>query len=121
MVLLKKAKLKDGWCDMAKVRDGQTDPDEVEEQYQRHKKMQQAGYYDENKSKKERLSIIERVKNAISGGRGSAGGGGMNPTDIEKVPGKRQLKMAKGGSIKSSASKRADGIAQRGKTKGRMV
>ena len=27
----------------------------------------------------------------------------------------------KGGSVKSSASKRADGIAQRGKTKGRMV
>ena len=27
----------------------------------------------------------------------------------------------KGGSVKSSASKRADGIAQRGKTKGRFV
>jgi len=27
----------------------------------------------------------------------------------------------KGGSVKSSASKRADGIAQRGKTKGRML
>lgn len=30
-------------------------------------------------------------------------------------------KMAKGGSVKSSASRRGDGIAQRGKTKGRMV
>jgi hypothetical protein len=30
-------------------------------------------------------------------------------------------KKAKGGSVKSSASKRADGIAQRGKTKGRFV
>jgi len=30
-------------------------------------------------------------------------------------------KKAKGGSIKSSASKRADGIAVKGKTKGRMV
>lgn len=29
--------------------------------------------------------------------------------------------MKKGGSVKSSASKRGDGIAQRGKTKGRMV
>jgi hypothetical protein len=29
--------------------------------------------------------------------------------------------MKKGGSVKSSASKRADGIAQRGKTKGRFV
>ncbi len=30
-------------------------------------------------------------------------------------------KMAKGGSVKSSASRRGDGIAQRGKTKGRML
>jgi hypothetical protein len=30
------------------------------------------------------------------------------------------VKMAKGGSVKSSASKRADGIAQRGKTRGKM-
>jgi hypothetical protein len=29
--------------------------------------------------------------------------------------------MKKGGVVKSSASKRADGCAQRGKTKGRMV
>jgi hypothetical protein len=33
---------------------------------------------------------------------------------------KKELGMKKGGSI-SSASKRADGIAQRGKTKGRML
>jgi len=114
----KKYRKEKGISIMAKVKDGQMDPDDVEEQYQRHKKMQQAGYYDENKSKKERLSIVERVKNAISGGRGSAGGGGMNPTDIEKVPGKRQLKMAKGGKV--SASKRADGCAVRGKTKGKI-
>lgn len=31
------------------------------------------------------------------------------------------VKMAKGGSVKSSASKRADGIAAKGKTKGRMI
>jgi hypothetical protein len=29
--------------------------------------------------------------------------------------------MKKGGSVKSSASKRADGIAKKGKTRGRMV
>lgn len=29
--------------------------------------------------------------------------------------------MKKGGSVKSSASRRADGIAQRGKTKGRLI
>jgi hypothetical protein len=54
-----------------------------------------------------------------SGSRGSAGGGGMNPADIEKVPGKRQLKFKSGGSV--SASKRADGCAVKGKTKGKMV
>ena len=35
--------------------------------------------------------------------------------------GGRVKKMAKGGSIKSSASRRADGIAQRGKTRGKIV
>ena len=47
------------------------------------------------------------------------GGGGMNPADIEKVKKPGALKMKKGGAV--SASKRADGIAIRGKTKGRMV
>ena len=31
------------------------------------------------------------------------------------------IKKRKGGKVKSSASKRADGIAQRGKTRGRMI
>jgi hypothetical protein len=55
---------------------------------------------------------------ARSGGGG--GGGGMNPIDLERVPGKRPLKMKAGGSV-SSASKRADGIAVKGKTRGKMV
>jgi hypothetical protein len=70
--------------------------------------MQQAGYYDENKSKKERLSIVERIKNAIGGGivvlRGVVLG--MNPTEVEKGtsrPGK--LKMKKGGFIKDAIKK----------------
>jgi hypothetical protein len=58
---------------------------------------------------------------ARSGGGGGGGGGGMNPIDLERVPGKRPLKMKKGGSVKSSASKRADGIAKKGKTRGKMV
>jgi hypothetical protein len=51
---------------------------------------------------------------------GGGGGGGMNPIDLERVPGKRPLKMKAGGSV-SSASKRADGIAKKGKTRGKMV
>jgi hypothetical protein len=77
----------------------------------------------EDRIKKENLSIIDRLKKAIGRGRGGGGGGGggMNPIDLERVPGKRPLKMKKGGSVKSSASKRADGIAVKGKTRGKMV
>jgi hypothetical protein len=46
------------------------------------------------------------------------GGGGMVP-DTERVPGKKPLKMKKGGLV--SASKRADGCCIKGKTKGKMV
>ena len=33
----------------------------------------------------------------------------------------KKIKMKKGGMVKSSASKRADGIAKKGKTKGRIT
>jgi len=39
--------------------------------------------------------------------------------DIKKAPPKK--KMAGGGTARSSASKRADGCATKGKTRGRMV
>ena len=67
---------------------------------------------------------LQRIFDKVEKQRSSSprgGGGGMNPADIEKVPGKRPLKMKAGGMVKSSASKRADGIAIRGKTKGRIV
>ena len=48
-------------------------------------------------------------------GGGGRGGGGLNPRN----PLDKMRLMAKGGAV--SASKRADGIAQRGKTRGRMV
>ena len=42
--------------------------------------------------------------------------------ELRKMLGvKPPVKKAKGGSVKSSASKRGDGIAQRGKTKGRFI
>ena len=63
--------------------------------------------------------LTNQVNNLAPKG-GGGGGGGMLP-DTEKVPGKRPLKMKKGGSVKSSASKRADGIAKKGKTRGKMV
>jgi hypothetical protein len=66
--------------------------------------------------KKDESKLTEKIR-ARSG---SVGGGGMNPADIERVPGKKPLKMKKGGVV-SSASKRADGCAVKGKTRGRMV
>jgi hypothetical protein len=66
---------------------------------------------------------VKPAETSTGGGRGGmgGGGGGMNPIDLERVPGKRPLKMKAGGSVKSSASKRADGIAVKGKTRGKMV
>jgi hypothetical protein len=43
----------------------------------------------------------------------------INDREDEKV--RQAAGMKKGGSVKSSASRRADGIASRGKTKGRML
>ena len=61
---------------------------------------------------------VKPAETSTGGGRGGmgGGGGGMFP-DTEKVPGKRPLKMKSGG----SASARADGIAKKGKTRGKMV
>lgn len=47
--------------------------------------------------------------------------GNLGPTILEQVKKRRDVSgMKKGGKV-SSASKRADGIAQRGKTRGKMV
>jgi hypothetical protein len=50
---------------------------------------------------------------------------GLKAADSEKqresTRGIRSKGMKKGGMVKSSASKRADGIAQRGKTRGKIV
>jgi hypothetical protein len=62
---------------------------------------------------------IEKAREFVKEGKsafGSSGGGG----GIPKVGPKRPLDMKKGGKV-SSASKRADGCAQRGKTKGRVL
>jgi hypothetical protein len=60
--------------------------------------------------------------------RGGGGSGGVSDTrelqlgsDLDPKSMMKREGMKKGGSVKSSASSRGDGIAQRGKTKGRMV
>jgi len=71
------------------------------------------------------MSVNERIKKSLASAREGSG-----PTDSRSVNQrlKEALGMKKGGAVKkmasggavSYASKRADGIAQRGKTKGRM-
>ena len=48
------------------------------------------------------------------------GGTGAAPAPTSMKKGGKAKKMAKGGSV-GSASKRADGIAERGKTKGKFI
>ena len=59
---------------------------------------------------------FERTK--PKGGGGGGGGGGVMP--IDKMLKMNKMNYKAGGSV-SSASKRADGCAIKGKTKGRMV
>jgi hypothetical protein len=72
---------------------------------------------DDKKGLKRIFDKVEKSRSSSGSRGGMGGGGGMNPIDLERVPGKKPLKMKSGGSV----SKRADGCAQRGKTKGRMV
>ncbi len=72
----------------------------------------------EDLTNKKGTNLNKEADRAIRGG--AAGGGGGSMTD----PMERKTKpynKARGGIIKSSASKRADGCAIKGKTKGRMV
>jgi hypothetical protein len=69
--------------------------------------------------KKALQDIFDKAEKRIQKTGGGGGGGGMKP-DTDITASKKLPKMAKGGSV-GSASKRADGVAMRGKTKGRML
>ena len=74
-----------------------------------------------NETRAERKSASDHLQNM----RDSETEDLIKREQIESSQGKRKggsvKKMAKGGSIKSSASRRADGCCTKGKTKGRMV
>jgi hypothetical protein len=76
-------------------------------------KMERVVDKETGKTKMSPALLPEELRNVKSGG----GGGGAG---IPKVGPKRPTEMKKGGMV-SSASKRADGCATKGKTKGRMV
>lgn len=72
------------------------------------------------------MERYERMKSRKGSGGGSGGSGASDTremqlgADLDPKAMMKRKDMKKGGKV-SSASKRADGIAQRGKTKGRMV
>jgi hypothetical protein len=65
-----------------------------------------------------RLSMLNEQRDDIKAIRDTLEKQNRTSSPEIKAP---TIGMKKGGSVKSSASKRADGIAQRGKTKGRMI
>jgi hypothetical protein len=84
----------------------------------------------DDKAMEEMRKVAEeaRLQKLLDAGhKGSTGGNSMvAPNDFRKLLGESSpKKRAKGGTVKmakgGSASSRADGIAQRGKTKGRLV
>lgn len=63
-----------------------------------------------------------KMKDVFMGVSKAADKVGIRQDEAYKGKSKEEvMRKAKGGMVKSSASKRADGCAQRGKTKGRMV
>jgi hypothetical protein len=71
----------------------------------------------EDLTNKKGTNLNKEADRAIRGG--AAGGGGSMTDPMERKT--KPYNKARGGIIKSSASKRADGCAIKGKTKGRMI
>jgi hypothetical protein len=65
----------------------------------------------------DRRNLAPYEKKGRSGG---GGGGGGDPMPLDKMIKAKKFNYKSGGKV-SSASKRADGIAVKGKTKGRIV
>ena len=79
----------------------------------------EAEYTSKNRAAKDLISgLSPREQKVLRMKLGAGGGGGMMP-DLEGLKGRKPKLYKKGGAVKS-ASSRADGIAQRGKTRGMM-
>jgi hypothetical protein len=110
----KKAKRESGKRQTAKAEKPVVQADMFEKDFKELKRAE------EEKKAKERQKLEDRpLPKHHRMPSGGGGGGGMKP-DTDITASKKLPKMAKGGSV-SSASKRADGCATKGKTKGRIV
>ena len=97
--------------------------DDFGSKYGRDRTAREAAVKDANDRAGYREAEAENKREkAASRTRGGSTMGGSG-VDIEGLKMNKNLKskLASGGTVRSSASKRADGCAQRGKTKGRMV
>ena len=70
--------------------------------------------------KDEKKRLVAQIKKGYKGG-GNVTADMEGRALVKKTADARGRAMKKGGAVKGSASKRADGIAQRGHTRGRMV
>ena len=109
----KKAKRESGKRQTAKAEKPVVQADMFEKDFKELKRAE------EEKKAKERQKLEDRPLPKHHRMPSGGGGGGMKP-DTDITASKKLPKMAKGGSV-SSASKRADGCATKGKTKGRIV
>jgi hypothetical protein len=98
------------------------------EQYERERKEDaRRAWKDFDRYSDEKLMTrYDRMKNRSGGGSGGAGVSNTRQlqlgADLDPKAMMKREDMKKGGKVKAkSASSRGDGIAQRGKTKGRMV
>jgi hypothetical protein len=79
------------------------------------KRFQGGGLSGIAESANELMGEVDGMANTINYGTSTATGS-SEPVGFSAIAG-----MKKGGAVKSSASKRADGIAIKGKTRGKMV
>lgn len=97
------------------AKDVQSESSKLDQKNAEMDKAQEAGYKrylaDQEQRKKENIESRKSMP-LINLGLGLLSGDSKE---------QKEQKKAKGGAIKSSASSRGDGCAQRGKTKGRMV
>ena len=97
-------------------RQGRLDIDDAE---QKNREANRKSSIQDLRDLREGKITNEQLKERVRA-RGGAGGAGMGDIGMKGIGKKSKLDYAKGGKV-SSASKRADGCAVKGKTKGRMV
>jgi len=97
--------------------------DAIEKEVKADKAKTKAAENEEFKDKRVKASPLivsselAKMKEILSKPKGGGGGGGGGGIPSDKMDKMKKMNYKSGGTVKSSASKRADGIAIRGKTR----